>query len=140
MRRRISAQSCASVPPAPGWSVTDGVTPVVRPAEQLSKLGLGHLLADRCDFAGGFAERFFALLVFGDVEKKPRLFKIGSMFFPTRENRFESGLFFENGLGFFGVVPKIRLGGDLVQLFDALLFAVDVKAASATAQDALRGG
>jgi hypothetical protein len=62
------------------------------------------------------------------------------MFFPTGENRFERRLFFENGLGFFGVVPEIRLGGDLAQFFDTLLLAVDVKAASAAAQDALRGG
>jgi hypothetical protein len=42
-------------------------------------------------------------------------------------------------LGFVGVVPKIRLGGDLVQLLDTFLLSVDVKAASATAQAALRG-
>jgi hypothetical protein len=49
-------------------------------------------------------------------------------------------LFFEDRLGFLGVVPEIRLGGDLVQLFDTFLFAVDVKAASAAAPGALRGG
>jgi len=118
----------------------DSVTPVVGPAEELGKLGLGHLLGDRRDLAGRFAKRFFALLVFGDVEKKPRLFKIGVMFFPTVENVFEVRLFFENGLGFVRVVPKIRLRSDLVQFRDALLLGVDVKAASATVRAALRGG
>jgi hypothetical protein len=59
--------------------------------------------------------------------------------FPASEYRFESRLLFEDGLSFLGVVPKIRLGGDLVQFLDALLLAVDVKAASATAQAVLRG-
>ena len=62
------------------------------------------------------------------------------MLFPVGEDGFEGRLFFENGLRFVGVVPEIRLGGDLVQLLDTLLLAVDVKAASATAQAALRGG
>jgi hypothetical protein len=118
----------------------DGVTPIIRPAEQLGQLGLGHLLGDRRDFPGRFAERFFILLVFGDIEKKPCLCKIGVMFFPAVENVSEAGLFFENGLGFVGVVPKIGLRGDLVQLGDTLLLGVDVKAASATVRAALRGG
>jgi hypothetical protein len=80
----------------------------------LGQLGLGHFPGDRRDFAGGFTERLFAFLVRGDVEKKPRLFKIGLMLFPIGKNRFERGLFFENGLGFLGVVPEIGLGGDLV--------------------------
>jgi hypothetical protein len=74
------------------------------------------------------------------TSRKPRLFKIGLMFFPTVENVFEVRLFFENGLGFVGVVPKIRLRGDLVQFREALLLGIDVKAASATVRAALRGG
>jgi hypothetical protein len=62
------------------------------------------------------------------------------MFFPAGKHRFEGGLFFEYGLGFVGVVPKVGLGSDLAQLFDALLLAVDVKAASAIARGALRDG
>jgi hypothetical protein len=59
--------------------------------------------------------------------------------FPIGENRFEGGLFFENALGFLSVVPEISLSGYLIELFDTLLFAVDVKAASAAAPGALRG-
>jgi hypothetical protein len=62
------------------------------------------------------------------------------MFFPALENVFQGRLFFENGLGFVGVVPKIRLRGGLVQFSDALLLGVDVKAASATVRAVLRGG
>jgi len=62
------------------------------------------------------------------------------MFFPTVENVFEGGLFFKNGLSFVAVVPKIGLRGDLAQLGDALLLGVNVKAASAKALAALRGG
>jgi hypothetical protein len=36
----------------------------------------------------------------------------------------------EDGLRLFGVVPEIGFGGELVQLFDALLLAVEVKDAS----------
>jgi hypothetical protein len=62
------------------------------------------------------------------------------VFFPALEHVFQGRLFFENGLGFVGVGPKFRLGGDLVQFRDALLLGVDVKAASATVRAALRGG
>jgi hypothetical protein len=59
---------------------------------------------------------------------------------PGINNLFQRGLFSENTLGFFSIVPEFRLGGDFVQLFDALAFALDVKAASAVAPGALRGG
>jgi len=118
----------------------DGVAPIIGATEQLSELGLGHLLGNRLDFAGGFAERLVAFLILGDVEKKPRFFKIGLMLFPMSQNGFERGLFLENGLSFIGVVPEVRLGGNSIQLLDALLFAVDVKGASATARAWLRGG
>jgi hypothetical protein len=48
-------------------------------------------------------------------------------------------LFFEDVLGFFAVVPEVRLGSQSVQLLDPLLFSFDVKAASATVRVALRG-
>jgi hypothetical protein len=88
----------------------DGVTPVVRAAEELRQLGLSHLLDDSSDLARRLAERVFALLIFGHVNKKSRLFQIGAMLFPTVENVFEARLFFENGLRLVSVVPKIRLG------------------------------
>ena len=75
-----------------------------------------------------------------DVEKKARLFEIRAMLLPGVDDAFEGGLFPENALGFFAVVPKIRLDGELVQLLDALLLAVDVKDASAKARAALRSG
>jgi hypothetical protein len=53
----------------------------------LGQLGLRHFLGDRRDFGRGFTERLFAFFVFGDIEKKPRLFKIGLMSFPIGENR-----------------------------------------------------
>jgi hypothetical protein len=123
-----------------GVKRNNGVAPVIGLAEQLRQLGLRHLLGNYVDLAGSFAERLVALLVFSDVEKKSRLRKIGLMFFPTSENAFEGRLFFENALRLVGVVPKIRLGSNLVQFRDALLLGVDVKAASAVARAALRGG
>ena len=36
------------------------------------------------------------------------------MLFPVSENGFESGLLFEDGLSFLGVVPEVWLGRDLV--------------------------
>jgi len=62
------------------------------------------------------------------------------LLFPGVDDSFDGGLFFENGLGFFAVVPEVWLGCERSQLFDALLLAGDVKAASAKALRALQGG
>jgi len=62
------------------------------------------------------------------------------VFSPRIDDALERGLLFEDALRFFAVVPEIRLGGESVQLFDPLLFALDVKAASAKVRAALRGG
>ena len=70
-----------------GMQRDNGVAPVVGTAKQLGQLGLRHFLGDRRDFDSGFTERLFAFFVFGDIEKKPRLFKIGLMSFPIGENR-----------------------------------------------------
>ena len=118
----------------------DGVTPVIGAAEKLRQLGLRHLASDLGNFGRRLAERFFALFVLGDLEKKPRLFEPGPVFFPSIDDRFEPGLLFEDALGFFAVVPEIRLGSELVQLCDPLLFSFDVKAASARDRGALPGG
>jgi len=59
---------------------------------------------------------------------------------PGVDDTFDGRLFFENGLGFFAVVPEIGPGRYLVQFFDAFLLAADVKAASVKARRALRGG
>ena len=117
----------------------DGIAPIIGTAEKLRQLGLGHLPDDLGDFGRRFAERIFAFFVLGDLEKKPRLFEPGPVFFPRIDYAFEGGLFFEDALGFFAVVPEIRLRGQSVQLCDPLLFSFDVKAASATVRVALRG-
>jgi hypothetical protein len=75
---------------------------------------LRQLFAHRGDFRGGLVERLFALLVFGDVEKKTRLVEIRAVLAPGLDGAFEASLFFEERLGFFGVGPKIGLGSDLV--------------------------
>jgi hypothetical protein len=90
------------------------VSPVVRPAEQLCELGLRHLGADGGNFRCGFAQRVFALFVFGDAKKKTRLFEVRAVLRPGVDDAFEGRLFLENRLRFFRVVPEIRLGGDLV--------------------------
>jgi hypothetical protein len=117
----------------------DGVAPVIGTAEKLRQLGLRHLAGDLGNFGRRFAERFFALFILGDLEKKTRLFEPGPVFFPRIDYTFESGLFFEDALGFFAVAPEIRLRGQSVQLLAPLLFSLDVKAASATVRVALRG-
>jgi hypothetical protein len=117
----------------------NGVAPVIGTAEELRQLGLRHLPCDLGDFGRRFAERFFALFVPGDVEKEACLFEPGPVFFPKIDDALEGGLLFENALGFFAVVPEIRLRGQSVQLLDPLLFSFDVKAASARVGVALRG-
>jgi len=91
----------------------NGVAPVIRAAEQLGQLGLRYFPAGAGDFRRGLSERIFAFLVLGDVEKKPRLFEIGAMLFPGIDDALKGGLLFENTLGFFRVVPKIGLAGNL---------------------------
>jgi hypothetical protein len=58
---------------------------------------------------------------------------------PCIDHRLERRLFLEDRLGFFCVVPEIRLGGDPVQLLDPFLLRFDVKDASAGDRVALRG-
>jgi hypothetical protein len=116
------------------------VSAVVRPAEQLCELSLRHLGADGGNFGCGLAQRIVALFVFGDIKKKPRLFEVRAVLRPGVDDAFEGRLFLEDRLRLFRVVPEIRLGGDLVQLLDPLLLALDVKDASAKARVALPGG
>jgi hypothetical protein len=66
-------------------------------------------LSDLGDLRGGFAERLFALLIFRDIEIETRFFEGRSIFFPGVDDFFERGLLFENALGFFAIVPEIRL-------------------------------
>lgn len=119
--------------------VDDGIAPVVRTAEQLLELGFGHFFTDGRYLCCRFGERVFALLIFRDIKKKPRLLEFGAMLCPRIDHRFERRLLLEDGLGFFRVVPEIGLGSDLVQLLDPFLLGFDVKDASAGDRDAVRG-
>jgi hypothetical protein len=49
---------------------------------------LRHLLADATDLRRCLRQRLVALLILGDLEKKPRLFEIGAMFFPGFDDAF----------------------------------------------------
>ena len=62
----------------------------------------------------GFGKRIIVFFVLGDVEVEARLFELGAVFRPCVDDRFERRLLLEYRLGFFRVVPEIRLGGDLV--------------------------
>jgi hypothetical protein len=66
----------------------DGVSLIVRTAEDLSKLQLGQLLSDLGDFARRFAERLFAFFVLREIKKKARLFQLRAIFFPRVEDVF----------------------------------------------------
>jgi hypothetical protein len=115
----------------------DRIAAIVRTAEDLRKLGLRHALRHVGDFCRSFAEGVVALFVFGNVEEEARLFKVRAIFFPGIYDAFERGLLFEDSLGFFGIVPKIGLGGNLVQLRDPLLLSLEVKDASGAVRVAL---
>jgi hypothetical protein len=108
----------------------DRVSLVVGAAEDLPELEVGQLLRDLGNFDGGFVQRLFAFFVFGEIEKKTRLFELGAILLPRFQNGFYARLLFEDCLRLVGFVPEIRLGGELVQLFDALLLALKVKDAS----------
>jgi len=118
----------------------NGVAPVVGTAQEQCQLCLRHLAGHLGNLSGRFAQRIFALFILGNVEKKARFFEARTLLFPGVDDSFDGGLFFENGLGFFAVVPEVWLGCERSQLFDALLLAGDVKAASAKALRALQGG
>jgi len=94
--------------------VDDRIAPVVRAAEQLGEFRLRQLFADRSDFRRSLVERFLTFLLLGYVEEKTRLLEIRVVLFPNTDERLESGLFLENDLGFFAVVPKIGLCRELV--------------------------
>ena len=97
-----------------GMKVDDRIAPVVRAAEQLGEFRLRQLFADRSDFRRSLVERFLTFLLLGYVEEKTRLLEIRVVLFPNTDERLESGLFLENDLGFFAVVPKIGLCRELV--------------------------
>jgi hypothetical protein len=61
------------------------------------------------------------------------------MLLPGFDETFESGLLSENGLGLIAVAPELRPAGRLIQLLDAFLLPVDVKAASVKARAGLPG-
>jgi hypothetical protein len=60
----------------------DRVSLVVGAAENLLELQLGQFLSDLRYFTGCLAERFFALLVFGEIEKEARLLQLGAILRP----------------------------------------------------------
>jgi len=126
-------------PPSSGMKRDNGIPPVVRTAEQLLELGFGHLFADSRYLCCCLGKGILAFFIFGDIKKKPGVFELGAMLRPCLDDCFERGLFLEDRLGFFCVVPEIRLGGDLVQLLDSFLLGFDVKDASAGDRDAVRG-
>jgi len=105
----------------------------------LLELGFGHLFADSRYLCCCLGKGILAFFIFGDIKKKPGVFELGAMLRPCLDDCFERGLFLEDRLGFFCVVPEIRLGGDLVQLLDSFLLGFDVKDASAGDRDAVRG-
>jgi hypothetical protein len=118
----------------------DRVARVVGVAEHLLELDLGQLLGDFADLCGGFAQRLLALLVFREIEKEARLFELDPVLLPRIERVLDAGLLFEDRLRLVGVVPEIGLGGELVQLFETFLLAVEVKDASGAGRAAPRGG
>jgi hypothetical protein len=59
---------------------------------------------------------------------------------PRVEDVLDAGLLFQDRLRLVGVVPEIGLGGELVQLFETLFLAVEVKDASGAGRAAPRGG
>jgi hypothetical protein len=66
------------------------------------------------NFGRRLIQRIFALLLLGDIKKKARLFEARALLLPRFDNIVKGGLFSENTLGFFAIVPEIRFGGDIV--------------------------
>jgi hypothetical protein len=62
------------------------------------------------------------------------------MFLPRVDHPFEGGLLSQDCLGFFSVVPEIRLRGNLIDRVYPFLLSLEVKAASEEARAALPGG
>src|ERR1700751_1467342 len=102
------------------------VTPVIGSPNELGRIGLSPSLSDSGGLCRFLVEGLFALFVLGDVEEETRFFEIRSVRFPGIYDAFEGGLFSENGLSFFSVVPEVGLRCDFVEFFYALLLAVDV--------------
>jgi len=118
----------------------DGIAPVVGAAQDLSELELGDLLRNFRDLGQRLVMSVFAFLFLSEVEEKAGLFEVGTIFFQRIEDRFERSLFFENGLRFLPILPKIGTRNDQVQLFEPLLLSFRVKDASAEGPVSLPGG
>jgi hypothetical protein len=92
------------------------------------------------DLGSRFVQRFLAFFVDRQIEKKTRLLKTGAVLLPSVDDIFERGLFFQDSLSLFAVIPEIWLGRDSIQLLDPLAFFIEVKDASAAVRVALPGG
>jgi hypothetical protein len=86
----------------------DRIAVVVRTAKKLRQLRLCNLAGNLGDLRRRLVQSLFTLFIFGYVEKEARLLEAGLMLLPRADDFLKRGLFLENRLGFFAVVPKIR--------------------------------
>jgi hypothetical protein len=85
-------------------------------------------------------KRLLALFILRHFEKETRFFETRAVSFPSVDDRFKRGLFFQNDLCFVRIAPKIGTRGELIELVYALLLGFEVKDASAEVRGVLPGG
>ena len=127
MRMSISAQSCDSVPPAPGWIVSSASRAVIRAAQHRAELELFDLSDQAVDFADPLAfERFIGVL--GD--QLTELLELGHFFgefLPRLEPDFDVVRLRDDFAGRVRIVPESGRRHPFVQLAQLLPFVIQVK-------------
>jgi hypothetical protein len=87
----------------------NGVAPIIRAAQNQRELGALHVAADLSHLCGSLVQGLLALLLFGNIEKETRFFKVGALLLPRIDDFREGRLLAQNALSLLAVVPKFRL-------------------------------
>jgi hypothetical protein len=99
----------------------DSIAAVVGTAKKLRQFRLRYFPGNLLNLGRRLVQSLFVFFIFSDFQKKARLFKTTLVLLPGLNDFFKRGLFPENPLGFFAVVPEIRTRRQLVKFFDPLL-------------------
>ena len=121
MRRSISAQSWASVPPRAGMDLEDGRRRVLRAAEERAHLGVLQPFLQGVHLVREGLEHVLALVLGGHGQPFVEVFLGLEEPVPQFDHGRQAAFFLQQGLEFVGLVPGTGLGENglyFVQTFD----------------------
>ena len=127
MRSSISAQSWASVPPAPAWTSTNALPASCAPAEHALEFEALDFLARRVHVAADLGDRRLVLLGLGQLEQVGRVVEAAVDALELAHHRLELGALPAERLGARRVLPDLGILQRLLDLGQPLALAIEVK-------------